>query len=1096
MRDISDEASDASDCEADDWPDDDGAESSDWVDDATDLRPPKPPPCAQEEGNPWYPWPNKQTCVLDILRHLPRCSFSRKQNAAIHWALQALGVENLPSDRSMDEIDSLLQRMCGIRSVRHEGKLGHVYYVNDLAGIIAQEMANPNVRDKLHFYPEDTAPCVSEAWQAERWLHELDPALTTPMVRKGNQDFYIYEPTLMRDRSVCMPIRWFMRGTATYAQAWRMRAVQSNGTSGWLVLNDNIVTMSLDNALLSLPHFADSYFYHDLADPSNILGKPCSCTDHSGHRNTPWTLTDPRVGNPWRQKSKGHRSVAFPTWLYCDDTSGNVSKKWNKHNSFLFTAAGLPREEVHKESNIHFLCTSNIAAPLEMLDGVVEHIEHAQQDGIWVWDAIWKELVLVIPSVLAFLGDNPMQSEMACHIGFRGRLFCRMCKVSGASDGADEADEDASAPPADVDSDASESNRTHTTKGKKRADETMEDLMKRVENFMKMGEPRSRSETEAELASQFTQACSAGGKTAYKRMKTESGVKDTFLEQLLERYGVFAASTRKGRSKRNRQDDVDKIVKDLPHPCTSPIWRIRDLDPHRDTPVEILHTVLLGFVKYFWRDALTRVKKADHATLINRLSSIDVSGLNVPPLSGHTLVTYGRSLTGRDFRVLAQVAPFVLQGLIEDDRLRAWVSLSAVVTLVWRPEISDINGYIAKLRAAIDNFLDDVCALTPQWFNKPKFHILLHLPDHVRRFGPAMLFATEGFESYNAIIRSASVHSNRHAPSRDIALQMARASRVRHLLSGGYFFVKPERAEKDHALSDASWNRLQPGAGKSDALEMKVIGKPVKSLLDIQTFGVHAPPALTPFAQTAHARCGLVPPSVDGTAVPTAQSPARSPKSVILQDGSRCSVLDWVVWDETVAGACYRRIGRVQECLQLVGSEAERDGIVNGVLVQRALCGDNHGAYRMPQIQLLQEFVSLKPKALLAVVNVQHNCHDNDCKIEAMGHVVQEREQREERTFRVRHQSKPAATEFILNTAQMRSSSTLDPFRRAIPRHRTRTDIIFDAARKVADLKKKTRQHTALAGAIQSGPSQLPLVAHSISSPLSDASSTAPFMSN
>jgi hypothetical protein len=90
----------------------------------------------------------------------------------------------------------------------------------------------------------------------------------------------------------------------------------------------------------------------------------------------PWTFTDPKIGNRWRALAQGSRVAAFPIWLYCDDTSGNVSKKWNEHNSFLFTAACLPRTEAQKEFNVHFLSTSNLAPPLEMLDGVVDQLEY------------------------------------------------------------------------------------------------------------------------------------------------------------------------------------------------------------------------------------------------------------------------------------------------------------------------------------------------------------------------------------------------------------------------------------------------------------------------------------------------------------------------------------------------------------------------------------------------------------------------------------------------------------------------------------------------------------------------------------------------
>lgn len=54
-----------------------------------------------------------------------------------------------------------------------------------------------------------------------------------------------------------------------------------------------------------------------------------------------------------------------------------------------------------------------------------------QRDGIWAYDITQKERVLVIPAVLALLGDNPMQSELSCHVGLAGKFFCRCCWVKG-----------------------------------------------------------------------------------------------------------------------------------------------------------------------------------------------------------------------------------------------------------------------------------------------------------------------------------------------------------------------------------------------------------------------------------------------------------------------------------------------------------------------------------------------------------------------------------------------------------------------------------------------------------------------------------------
>ena len=69
--------------------------------------------------------------------------------------------------------------------------------------------------------------------------------------------------------------------------------------------------------------------------------------------------------------------------------------------------------------------------------------------------------------------------------------------------------------------------------------------------------------------------------------------------------------------------------------------------------------------------------------------------------------------------------------------------------------------------------------------NKPKFHLLFHIADHAKRFGPPMVFATEKFESYNHITRNVGFFTNRRAPSRDIARAFGNWNAMRHMISGG-----------------------------------------------------------------------------------------------------------------------------------------------------------------------------------------------------------------------------------------------------------------------------------------------------------------------
>ena len=78
---------------------------------------------------------------------------------------------------------------------------------------------------------------------------------------------------------------------------------------------------------------------------------------------------------------------------------------------------------------------------------------------------------------------------------------------------------------------------------------------------------------------------------------------------------------------------------------------------------------------------------------------------------------------------------------------------------------------------------------------KLKLHVLTHLQDDVRRFGPPVLYEVEAFEASNQVFHQCSILSNHHAPSRDIAMTMAHMERFKHIISGRWWH---DEATKSH----------------------------------------------------------------------------------------------------------------------------------------------------------------------------------------------------------------------------------------------------------------------------------------------------------
>ncbi|TFK18065.1 hypothetical protein FA15DRAFT_603996, partial [Coprinopsis marcescibilis] len=202
-----------------------------------------------------------------------------------------------------------------------------------------------------------------------QWRHELDPDLTTPTMRMGSQDFYLFEVSLVRNggtNEIRMPVKWFMRDGQVWADTWGL----THDSRTWVAHENDLLPLRPEDFLNSLPILNQTANTREIPDPGRIKG----LYKKLGGELHPWKRPHGLDGNYWRSHAKGKHVYAFQIWLYCDDASGNVSKKWNKHISFLFTPAGLPHNQVHLEYHVQFLCTSNVAPPLEMLDGIAKQV--------------------------------------------------------------------------------------------------------------------------------------------------------------------------------------------------------------------------------------------------------------------------------------------------------------------------------------------------------------------------------------------------------------------------------------------------------------------------------------------------------------------------------------------------------------------------------------------------------------------------------------------------------------------------------------------------------------------------------------------------
>ncbi|KAJ7838296.1 hypothetical protein B0H14DRAFT_3700910 [Mycena olivaceomarginata] len=613
-----------------------------------------------------------------------------------------------------------------------------------------------------------------------------------------------------------------------------------------------------------------------------------------------------------------------------------------------------------------------------------DHVRSTEEAPVKCYNAVTKRSCRFILRTPGLPADNPQQSEEASHMGSNANFPCRKCNWGG-------------------------------TKLEKEGDEM-------YHTCHLAGVARSAKEIQESLEEQLRLSMQGDSK-AVEGHQRNSGTKDKIL--------VPKAKALKAE---HPQWTRDKIASDLKR---NPLLDI-------DTPVELLHTILLGMMKYIWHLLNTsQWSDADRQLFAIRLQSTDLSGLTVPPIRAGYMIQYKNNLIGKHFKTLMQALMFHFS------LIKAAGDLGA---LLWIPEIHDMEHYLAQLEIAIANVLDAFDVVDPlRILTKIKLHLLAHIPDDVRRFGPLIRVATEIYEAYNGVFRLCSLYSNRLAPSRDISRKFASMSRVKHFLSGGYWWdamskqwIQAGNGVQQILLEDPVFQRhlgwVSPNPTKPGFIKpAPLVKSPVLNWCQTKTskhWGLGTPPS-----PQSHWRLGRV-------------LTAKSSDSAGLNS--------WVIALDSKGGTLFGRISEL-----LVGEESL-------VTLEQFICGqERHPDFGWPILcrpsgaeitqNQVQSFVILPATSVQFVISVQHDCRRGDCQPTIVRKELQEREETDRTTSLIKHTDDD---HFVLNMSALHNSAQL---RRALPRSLTDIQPLYGdrlalhklAAEKARDSRKKGRAKTA-----------------------------------
>ena len=116
----------------------------------------------------------------------------------------------------------------------------------------------------------------------------------------------------------------------------------------------------------------------------------------------------------------------------------------------------------------------------------------------------------------------------------------------------------------------------------------------------------------------------------------------------------------------------------------------------RSTPVEVLHTLLLGPYKYLLGKTMNLLSASQKKEILACISSFNHSGFTARLTSNVT--RYSQSFVGRDFKLWAQIAAFILKPYLAAGDLELWIAL-------FKCTLQALHSFLSKALYILYTFL-------------------------------------------------------------------------------------------------------------------------------------------------------------------------------------------------------------------------------------------------------------------------------------------------------------------------------------------------------------------------------------------------------